>query len=152
MESDVLKKLGFKTQNPVLILNAPDSYQNIIKEIPSEVHNEIRQDYLFVQIFVKSADEANKYVQSALQTYVGDGHFWVCYPKGTSKKFKTDLNRNKLAELIGCFNLEPVTQIAIDDDWSAMRFRRAEDIKSLNRKSAFSASGKERIKKDDVKQ
>ncbi len=43
-------------------------------------------------------------------------------------------------------NYEPVTMIAIDEDWSALRFRQIENIKTMSRKFAISNKGKERIK------
>jgi hypothetical protein len=32
---------------------------------------------------------------------------------------------------LGEYNLEPVRQVAIDKDWSALRFRRVDKIKTL---------------------
>jgi hypothetical protein len=46
---------------------------------------------------------------------------WVAYPKGG--QLGTDLNRDRLAERLGVRGLTPVRQIAIDDVWSALRFR-----------------------------
>ena len=44
---------------------------------------------------------------------------WVLYPKGN----KTDINRDSLAQLVAEYGLRPITQVAIDDTWSALRFR-----------------------------
>jgi hypothetical protein len=46
---------------------------------------------------------------------------WVAYPK--AGQLGTDLNRDSLAALLGASGVEPVRQIAIDDVWSALRFR-----------------------------
>jgi hypothetical protein len=40
---------------------------------------------------------------------------------------------------------EGVRQVAIDDQWSALRFRRAEFIETMNRSWAMSAEGKRRM-------
>jgi len=76
---------------------------------------------------------------------------WFCYPKGTSKKYKCDFNRDTGWETLGNYNLEGVRQVAIDEDWSALRFRKIEHIKTLTRRESFAISkeGKERIKKND---
>jgi hypothetical protein len=58
---------------------------------------------------------------------------WFCYPKGTSKKYKSDINRDKGWEIFGEANIEPVRQVAIDDDWSALRFKQVSAIKTLTR-------------------
>jgi hypothetical protein len=54
------------------------------------------------------------------------GVFWVAYPKGG----KSDLSRNELWTLLEPYLWRPVSQIAIDDTWSALRFRPAADVKS----------------------
>jgi hypothetical protein len=44
---------------------------------------------------------------------------WVAYPKAN----RTDLNRDSLWPILAGFGMRPITQIAIDDVWSALRFR-----------------------------
>jgi hypothetical protein len=46
---------------------------------------------------------------------------WVAYPK--AGQLGTDLNRDTLASLLEESGIQPVRQIAIDDVWSALRFR-----------------------------
>ena len=44
---------------------------------------------------------------------------WVAYPKGG----RADINRDSLWRLIAPYGLRPITQVAIDATWSALRFR-----------------------------
>jgi hypothetical protein len=44
---------------------------------------------------------------------------WVVYPKGN----RTDLNRDSLWPILAAHGLRPITQVAVDDVWSALRFR-----------------------------
>ncbi len=44
---------------------------------------------------------------------------WVAYPKGN----RTDLNRDSLWPILGEFGMRPISQVAIDEVWSALRFR-----------------------------
>ena len=44
---------------------------------------------------------------------------WVAYPKGN----KTDMNRDTLWPIFAEYGMRPITQIAVDDIWSALRFR-----------------------------
>jgi hypothetical protein len=44
---------------------------------------------------------------------------WVAYPKGN----RTDINRDSLWPILGEHGLRPVTQVSIDQVWSALRFR-----------------------------
>ncbi len=48
---------------------------------------------------------------------------WVAYPK--AGKLGTDLNRDILAALLTAEGVQPVRQVAIDETWSALRFRPA---------------------------
>jgi hypothetical protein len=67
----------------------------------------------------------------------------MCYPKGTSKKFKCNFNRDSGWQVMGQHGLEGVRQVAIDEDWSALRFRKVEFIRVMTRKGgALSEAGK----------
>lgn len=44
---------------------------------------------------------------------------WVAYPKGN----RSDLNRDSLWPLLTPHGLRPNGQVAVDDTWSALRFR-----------------------------
>jgi hypothetical protein len=142
----VLKKLGVKEQSPILIINAPEEYKEIIGDISSEIHTEINGKYKFIQIFAKELSEAKEIAGKAIKALDGDGHLWFCYPKGTSKKYKSDINRSKAWEVFAPYEFEPVSQVSIDDDWSAMRFRHVDNIKTMKRKTATTEKGKERVK------
>jgi hypothetical protein len=48
---------------------------------------------------------------------------WIAYPK--AGKLGTDLNRDILAGLLTGEGVQPVRQVAIDETWSALRFRPA---------------------------
>jgi hypothetical protein len=55
-----------------------------------------------------------------------DGHalagveaFWVAYPKAN----RTDINRDSLWPILAGHGFRPVSQVAIDETWSALRFR-----------------------------
>ena len=44
---------------------------------------------------------------------------WIAYPKGN----RTDVNRDSLWPIVADFDMRPNGQVAIDDRWSALRFR-----------------------------
>ncbi|MCU0300280.1 MAG: hypothetical protein MUF35_01595 [Candidatus Nanopelagicales bacterium] len=44
---------------------------------------------------------------------------WLCYPKGN----RIALNRDSLWRLMAAYGVRPITQVAIDEVWSALRFR-----------------------------
>lgn len=51
--------------------------------------------------------------------------FWVAYPKLTSA-LAADLSRDVIHKLAPGYGLDTVSQIAIDEDWSALRLKRME--------------------------
>jgi hypothetical protein len=79
----------------------------------------------------------------------GDAVVWFAYPKGSSKKYKSEITRDHGWQILGELGFEGVRAIAIDEDWSAIRFRRVEFIKVMKRghKGMMSAPGKARLAK-----
>jgi hypothetical protein len=48
---------------------------------------------------------------------------WVAYPKGN----RTDINRDTLWPILAEHGLRPIGQVALDETWSALRFRVAKE-------------------------
>lgn len=51
------------------------------------------------------------------------GITWFAYPKGN----RADINRDSLWPIVAEYGLRPISQVAVDDVWSALRFRRLEE-------------------------
>ncbi len=56
-----------------------------------------------------------------------DAVLWIAYPK-KSGKLKTDISRDNGWDKISAMGYDPVMQVAIDENWSALRFRKTELI------------------------
>ena len=138
-----LKKMQYKCQGPVLVLNAPAGL-----ELFEYADRHVKGKYPFIMAFAKSLAELNGMAKSLTDAIEAEGYLWICYPKGTSKKYKSDINRNTLLAAFGPYGFEGVTQIAVDDDWSALRVRPVDEIKTMKRSWAVSEKGKERIKEN----
>ena len=59
----------------------------------------------------------------------GDAVLWFAYPKGTSKRYTCDFHRDEGWDVLRGSGFDSVRQVAIHEDWSALRFRRIEYIK-----------------------
>ncbi|PKR77683.1 DUF3052 domain-containing protein [Halalkalibacillus sediminis] len=144
----VIKKLQFKLQQePVLVLNAPESYkQEVVPHFPEEVHlNPEKERYPFIQVFGENNEEIARFAKLAVEHLALNGILWLCYPKKSSKKYKgSDASRDSVGSMLSTDGFEPVRQIAIDDDWSALRFRKTDQIKNMKRKFAVTEEGKKR--------
>ena len=141
----LLKKLNFKDQSQLCILNSPPEFEAEMKKMEkfSTVITSAGKckEVNFALVFVKtraSIDAALKDIEKKIK---GDAVVWFAYPKGTSKKYKgVEINRDKGWDSLGNAGFEVVRAVAIDDDWSAMRFRRAQFIDKMTRDSRFALS------------
>ncbi|MFP7298486.1 DUF3052 domain-containing protein [Neobacillus niacini] len=149
--AQLLKKLNFKDQGqPVLVINAPKSYDEIKLAFEGEIHEQSeRETYDFVQVFGASNEELQSYAKSVVGHVSDDGLLWLSYPKKSSKVYKgSDCSRETVMGMLSEEGYEPVRQIAIDDDWSALRFRRTEKIKKMVRTFAVTKEGKKRTQQE----
>ena len=152
--SEIFKKLNLKEQKEILVLNAPESFE-------PELHNVALEGIIiqrsldevegidFSLAFVIRQEELDQISAAVTRKSMGDAVIWFAYPKGSSKKYKCEFNRDTGWGVLGAAGFEPVRQVAIDVDWSALRFRRASFIKDMKRRStmALSDEGKSRTQK-----
>ena len=61
---------------------------------------------------------------------------WFAYPKGTSKRYACEFNRDAGWGVIRAAGFDSVRMVAIDEDWSALRFRRLEYVKSAGKSAS----------------
>ncbi|HYK75241.1 MAG TPA: DUF3052 domain-containing protein [Pseudoneobacillus sp.] len=143
----ILKKLNFKEKGqPVLIVNPPKVYEDVFTAFNSDIHKEAKAEiYDFVQVFGTNNEELQVYAREVSHLISEDGLLWLCYPKKSSKLYKgSDCSRETVMGMLANEGYEPVRQVAIDEDWSALRFRKPENIKSMTRKFAVTDAGKQR--------
>ena len=65
--------------------------------------------------------------------YAKGQHLWLAYPKLTGT-LRSDISRDRGWDPLMALDLLPVTQVAVDADWSALRFRFRDEIARLTRK------------------
>lgn len=124
MSNSILEKLKITKHEKRTIINSPQEFNDILKEFTGEFDTQIKGKYGYIQIFINSQADIMQNGQLLINAIDGDGYLWVCYPKGTSKKYKKpDCNRDTLRESLVQYGFEGVSLISIDSDWSAMRFR-----------------------------
>ena len=149
----LFKKLNLSDQSEILVTSAPSSFEDELAQLDT-IHvvrkTSGTKKISFAIFFVQTLAGVEK-AAKALDKAPDDPVIWFAYPKGTSKKYTCDFNRDTGWRAIGEAGFEGVRQVAIDDDWSALRFRRTEHIKSLkrNRSMALSKEGKRRTQKQD---
>ena len=75
-----------------------------------------------VLLFVADRAHLDSELPKTLKTMSSSAIFWLAYPKLTSK-LAADLNRDIIHALAPKHGLDTVSQVAIDDDWSALRLK-----------------------------
>ena len=145
----VFDKLNLKQQKQILVLNSPASFEPELKTLRGvSVQRDLKNagEIEFSLAFVTKQTEVNSLGKAIAKKAEGDAIIWFAYPKGSSKKYKSEINRDSGWKVLGDAGFEPVRMVAIDEDWSAVRFRRVEFIKTLTRgkEHRMSAGGKAR--------
>ena len=87
----------------------------------------------------------NKFAYRIAKTRFSDPIVWVAYPKGSSKNYRCEFNRDTGWDRLGTHGFEPVRLVAMNEDWSAPRFRRVDQIKTMTRSSAITKAGQAKI-------
>jgi hypothetical protein len=128
----VFAKLNLKSQREILVINAPASFES---EIAALKNVRILRDpkkaksVEFALAFATTQAELDKLSALLAAKAVGDALLWFAYPKGTSKRYRCEFNRDSGWNVMVQAGFETVRAVAIDEDWSALRFRRVQYVK-----------------------
>mgnify|MGYP000526833911 CR=1 FL=1 len=131
-DTPLAKKLGIKPDHTTLVINAPEGYVQSLGTLPNgvEAGTTGTGQFDFVQLFVGSKADMDKHAPGAIDSVKPGGLLWFSYPKKSSA-MKTDVTRDIGWEEVAKAGWRPVTQIAIDETWSALRFRPVDDVKPI---------------------
>jgi hypothetical protein len=127
----VFQKLNLKDHDEIVVVNAPVAFEKELKLLKGvRIHRHERGGgrVAFALVFVQQKSELDRLAKLLAQRAEGDAVLWFAYPKGSSKKLSCDFNRDNGWDAIRAAGFDSVRQVAIDADWSALRFRRQEFI------------------------
>ncbi len=132
----IFEKLNLKSDKSIVVLNAPESFEAELAQLSQA--NIVRavsktKTITFALAFVKMQAELDSLSAKLADKAEGDALLWFAYPKKTSKKYQCEFNRDTGWDAIRRAGFDSVRMVAIDEDWSALRFRRVEFIKSVKR-------------------
>lgn len=130
MTHPVVKKLRLHTVKEALVLNAPEGWissLHVENGLSIDESTSGKKKYPFILCFVKDKAELKNMAALATGSMAGGAILWIAYPKKSSK-VKTDISRDEGWGPVFERGVEPVTQIAIDETWSALRFRPVSEI------------------------
>jgi hypothetical protein len=132
----VFEKLNLKDQKQIVVLDSPSSFESELAALEGvEVIRDLKKAkrVTFSLAFVTTPEQIDALAPKLARKAEGDAIVWFAYPKGTSKRYKSQIDRDNGWNVLGHEGLEPVRMVAIDEDWSAKRFRRVGFIKKMTR-------------------
>lgn len=122
--SALAKKLQIKPGHRVLVFEAPDGLE---LDLPDGASFTTRAPADVVLLFARDSKLLAKRAPKALGAAAAAAVLWIAYPKTTSG-VGTDLTRDRGWEPVFDAGFGPVSQVAIDATWSALRFRPEADV------------------------
>ena len=131
--SPIFRKLNLKEQREIAVFNVPASFEAELAALKGiKILRDARKlnAVQFALAFVMQQNELNRLSTILAEGSEGDALLWFAYPKGTSKRYTCDFNRDTGWQVIRKAGFDSVRQVAVDEDWSALRFRRMEYIKA----------------------
>lgn len=141
----LFKKLNLGEHAVICVLNAPASFEPELAALAGvTVRRSVSGPVGFGLAFVITEAQLLEASTRLAKACEGDALLWMVYPKASSKRYRCEFNRDSGWPSLGAAGFEPVRMVAVDEDWSALRFRRVEHIKSMTRKpaAAISRAGK----------
>jgi len=127
----LLEKLNYKGNERIAVLNAEENFTDSLSSefngVTIDRDIDPRFPYQFILIFVRSLAEIETFTSVALHNLLCDGILWFCYPKKSSKKFRSDIDRDHGWKILNDAGFHGVRLVAIDDDWSALRLKHVQE-------------------------
>jgi hypothetical protein len=127
----IFKKLNLGAHEDIAVFNAPDSFEPELARLKGvKVLRDPKKPKAirFGLAFAVTQKELDRFSALFVAASEGDAVLWFAYPKGTSKRFTCEFNRDTGWHIMRDAGFETVRMVAIDEDWSALRFRRLEYV------------------------
>jgi len=127
----IFDKLNLKDQETVVVINSPHSFEDELRQLKGVKIVRDTQGLSSVEFavaFVTKRKEVDRVARKLIKKSAADATLWFAYPKGTSKTIKSEINRDTGWDVLRSAGFDTVRLVAIDADWSALRFRRKEHI------------------------
>lgn len=117
----VLDKLKIKTDQPLWLIDAPKDVKQLFDTATVKAPgNAAASQVVFFAMNRKALDAK---FNNIVEKLADDATVWIAYPK-KSGSIQSDLIRNEGWETVFKSDLQGVSSVSINDDWTGMRFRK----------------------------
>lgn len=123
--SALTKRLLIKPNTSWLIYQMPDHYLPLLHPLPEgvKISHIPEDDFDGIQLFLKNKADLTQNFGAVIKPLLRpDTLLWIMYPKKGSA-LSSDLNMMSDWGELTQYGLRPVASAAVDETWSAMRFR-----------------------------
>lgn len=128
----LLQKMKIDPGQLFYLLHAPESLAEQLTTADTVTRVGKNDQPAQVLVFARDRKEVADKVMQLPELLAPDARFWIAYPK-KSGTVPTDISRDAGWEALREAGFEPVTLVALDADWSALRFREKERIRKMVR-------------------
>jgi hypothetical protein len=148
MDQSLIKKLKINPDTEGLVFNQPAGYEKMLGNPATQLTT--RKSYAWISAFVKNKKELEMLAIKIVQRLKDNGILWISYPKKNSG-IETDVSRDYGWDALTKLGFEIVSLVAIDDTWSALRFKRTQAMikKSATKKNESRQKFKAVLEKPD---
>lgn len=140
----LVRKLNLGDRAAVLLIDAPPESAPLAAALEGRLTLAGPADGAL--LWATRRDRVQEVLPQLNAALTGDAVLWICYPKARSKRYSADFDRDSIADMPGAFGFQPVRQVAVDADWSALRFRRAQFVRTVPRARAVTEAGRARLR------
>lgn len=113
----IAQKLLVKPNTTLWLSHA--AHLPLLEPLPEGVTQAELPDAATAVLFANTAASLRELLVAHQEHLARPGVLWVAYPKAN----RTDINRDTLWPVLAEYGLRPIGQVAIDEVWSALRFR-----------------------------
>ncbi len=131
-ENSVLKKMRKQEGQTLHLINQPENFPVFSGE--SGIGKWPLSEPALLIKFIKNKEELENDLPQLASLHFDTTVCWIAYPKKSSS-IQSDLSRDNIWGILGAQGLAPVSQISIDEDWSALRVRPEADVKRSEKTS-----------------
>lgn len=150
----LLGKLQGKGGITIFVVNPPQEFDLFGAELSKET-TVIRglagnAAPALILTFLGSQQELQALVPQVMSHCSQETILWFAYPKLSSRTYRSDLTRDRGWESLGVLGFEPVRQVALDENWSALRFKHVQTIRKLSRKESMALSNEAKTRLQEL--
>ncbi|MBO6522817.1 MAG: DUF3052 family protein [Balneolaceae bacterium] len=121
----LIRKLGIKPENKVLLINQPDHYFDMLGENQGDIDT-VTIDYSesinFIHYFCRDLDELHNLFPILKEKLAKNGMIWISWIKKASKNYDWTFTETEVRSYGLQIGLVDVKVCAVDEDWSGLKF------------------------------